>query len=229
MQTPVITHTSLRTLGIILTCGALAVGCAGNSVKPLQQETGAMTEAKQDSPPAVASEEENITSTPAPTDHDSQLEVANAEQSGSVTVSDTSSTTSDTTTVDSADTSGNTDNSSIQQPQQMTFYFGLNKTGLSEQDKTVLKEHAQFLKANPTLILEINGHTDHTGPHQYNEYLSKQRADAVAKVLISEGVTRSQLVINALADDTPLVEKSDPGKNRRVELQYDEMNMVGTM
>ena len=104
----------------------------------------------------------------------------------------------------------------------------MNKTVLDEKDKEILKEHARFLKANPTLVLEINGHTDSKGPHQYNEFLSKLRAESVATVLIAEGITRSQLVINALADDKPLAEKTDPGKNRRVELQYDDMNMVST-
>ena len=199
----------LRTLGIILTCGALAVGCAGNSVKPLTQES------------------EPVTTTPITTSEINATEEKSTQASAAV-ASEVATPPTEATTAAADKQPDNNSVASVQQPAQMAFYFGVNKTELDEQDKAVIKEHARFLKANPSLVLEINGHTDSKGSHKYNEYLSKQRAEAVATVLITEGITRSQLAINALADDKPLTDNKDPGKNRRVELQYDEMDMVGT-
>jgi peptidoglycan-associated lipoprotein len=212
MQSLNVNLKQLRTLGIFLTCGALAIGCAGNSVKPLTQESEPVTT----TPVATNSD----TSSNTPVQAEKQNEVATPP------VSESSATTPESASVVAENTPNSESHSAIQQPAQLTFYFGLNKTVLDEKDKEILKEHARFLKANPTLVLEINGHTDSKGPHHYNEFLSKLRAESVATVLIAEGITRSQLVINALADDKPVADANDPGKNRRVELQYDEMNVV---
>lgn len=216
MQTPSFKLKQLRTLGVILACGALAVGCAGNSVSPMDQETGPVATTTESDAPVAASDAK-------PTDpniEDATTPVADENQTAMV---DTSAVSTETSPAPDSEVTP-----AVQQPEQMTFYFGFNKTSLDDQDKAILQEHARFLKANPSLTLEINGHTDNKGPHQYNEFLSKLRAESVAKVLIDEGITRSQLVIHALADDKPLADASDPGKNRRVELQYDEMNMLSS-
>jgi peptidoglycan-associated lipoprotein len=212
MQTHDFKLKQLRTLGIILTCGALAAGCAGNSVKPMTQEVGPVASATEQTVPISVSE----TKPAQPV----------ATESTTAPVDDTQAATTETPEIIADKTTDSEDVTVAQQPAQMTFYFGFNKTQLDDQDKDILKEHARFLKANPSLVLEINGHTDHKGPHAYNEYLSKQRAESVAKVLIADGIPRSQLIINALADNKPLADQTDPSKNRRVELQYDEMNML---
>lgn len=119
-----------------------------------------------------------------------------------------------------------TDISAKGQPKQMKFFFGFDKSSLDETDKIIIKEHARFMIDNPGLIMQISGHTDKHGAREYNEYLSKQRASEVAKIMISEGVPESQLVIKALANDKPLLEAEDSRKNRRVELEYQELNVV---
>lgn len=219
MQTHEFKLKQLRTLGIILTCGALAVGCAGKGVKPVTPETESVASApvdQNDSKPAEEKASETVAVSPIVDNANEATPVSNevAEKSTEITPV--------------ADDSGNKaeESTEIRQPGQLTFYFGFDKTELNDSDKAILKEHARFLKANPSLILQVNGHTDHHGPRQYNEHLSKQRAEAVAKVLLAEGITRSQMVINALADDKPLAEQGSGKKNRRVELEYNELNLV---
>lgn len=219
MQTPTFKLKPMLTLGIMMACSALAVGCAGTGVNQLNPEPSPTANASSESDTPVAlNESKSGSETPVKMQKENVMPVSNEVQ-GNTTEIDT--TTAETTTPEN-------DNSVTQEPSQTTFYFGFNKTELDDQDKVTLKQHAVFLKANPSLILQINGHTDHTGPHGYNEFLSKQRAEAVAKVLIADGIQRSQLVINALADDKPLADSSDPGKNRRVELQYNAMDMLTT-
>ena len=87
-------------------------------------------------------------------------------------------------------------------------------------------KHARFLVDNPEMVLKIQGHTDHHGPKVYNEYLSKKRSEAVAKILIDQGVQESQLKIIAMANEAPLTDAEDTRLNRRVELEYSEMNLV---
>ncbi len=218
MQTPAINLKSLRTLGIILACGGLAVGCAGNSVSPKNQEISPVASTTDAQNPVTTSEATPMTEAPRDTSPNTVAPDSSEVQSSPA---DTAAVVAESAPVSEAA-------ADIQQPTQSTFYFGFNKTELDDQDKAILNEHARFLKANPSLVLEINGHTDHTGPHNYNEFLSKLRAESVAKVLIADGINRSQLVIKALADDKPLADNIEPGKNRRVELQYDEMDMLST-
>lgn len=120
------------------------------------------------------------------------------------------------------------DISKNEQPKIMKFFFGFDKTSLDETDKNTIEQHARFMLDNPGLMMQISGHTDKHGPRTYNEYLSKQRASEVAKIMINAGVPESQLVIKALADDKPLADASESRKNRRVELEYQELNLVST-
>lgn len=213
----------LRTLGIFLACGALAVGCADNNVKPMGQDTGPVSSSQVRDATVANSDTNTSTQTPS----ESATSVASHSASPAADDANASSAQADTT-LNMVSASTPQTSAAIQEPTQRMFYFGVNKATLDDQDKAVLKQHARFLKANPDLVLEINGHTDSTGSHVYNEYLSKQRAEAVAKVLIGDGVTQSQLVINALADTKPIADSNDRAKNRRVELQYDDMSMVST-
>lgn len=228
MHTPDFKLKPLRTLGIFLACGALIAGCAGNSVKPMSQDTGPISSSTGNNAPLAASEDSASEQTPSattspPASKDIASSADNTTPANKTNAKLMQSDAPETDAQAPAQTA-----SVATEPTQSTFYFGVNKSELNDQDKAVLEQHARFLKANPTLVLEINGHTDSTGSHDYNEYLSKRRADAVAKVLINDGVTRSQLVINALADNKPLPDHTDPGRNRRVELQYDDMSMVSS-
>jgi peptidoglycan-associated lipoprotein len=112
------------------------------------------------------------------------------------------------------------------QPEQLQFQFGFDKAELSEEDREVVKQHAHYLIAHPGKVLHIQGHTDHHGARVYNEYLSKKRAESVVSILLEEGVAESQLEIQAMADSAPLADNSNTRLNRRVELQYSEMNLV---
>lgn len=116
----------------------------------------------------------------------------------------------------------------ITEPEQRIFYFGFDKTDISQDDIDALMEHADFLKGNAAVVVAIDGHTDYRGPRSYNEHLSKKRAESVARVLIDAGVPESQLLINALADGKPMECKNDTLHNRRVELHYKDGNLASS-
>ncbi len=111
-------------------------------------------------------------------------------------------------------------------PEQSVFYFGFNKSEVTEEDVDVLKEHADYLRANPELVVQIEGHTDFHGPRAYNEQLSKKRAEAIARILLDDGVPQTQLAVNAQADNQPLECKGDTRHNRRVELIYKNSHLA---
>lgn len=69
----------------------------------------------------------------------------------------------------------------------------------------------------------IEGHTDSRGTVEYNQELSRRRARAVARALISRGVDPSRLDVRAFGEARPMDEgESDVSlaRNRRVELHF---------
>lgn len=193
---------------LALTAGVLTVGCASNGAK----KTGTAVASKPVSVTAVKSKksetvESTVTVKPVvqnPTSQADKAELAEKKVSKFPEV----------------DIVDNT------RPEQMNFQFGFDKAELSDDDKQIVIRHARFLVDNPEMILKINGHTDQHGPRAYNEYLSKMRAEAVAAILIEQGVQESQLEIVAMANEAPLLDNEDDSKNRRVELEYSEINLV---
>ena len=200
-----------------LAAGSLAVGCASNGNKK--------TETAETSNPApiVASIESNNNTEQSINNTDATIEnkaTIQAEKAPLVTAQPEENSTASVIAYPDVELSENA------KPDQLSFQFGFDKAELSEEDKNIVMQHARFLVDNPDVVLKIQGHTDHHGPKEYNEYLSKKRAESVAKILIEEGVQESQLEIVAMADDAPLAEAEDTRLNRRVELQYSEINLV---
>lgn len=83
----------------------------------------------------------------------------------------------------------------------------------------------QFISQNAAACnwsgLSIVGHTDLSGSDQYNQELSQRRADAVASVLASNGVSPSLFDISAMGENMPRVPTPDgvrSPQNRRVEI-----------
>lgn len=96
-----------------------------------------------------------------------------------------------------------------------SIYFASNHFKLSPNDKTDLNSIAKQLKAIHGII-EISGHTDKVGSSNYNEKLSKKRAQSVADYLISKGVSSKNIIVIGFGKDKPASDNHD--KNRRVEI-----------
>jgi OOP family OmpA-OmpF porin len=102
----------------------------------------------------------------------------------------------------------------------VTFRSGSSVVGPSSAN--VLNQVADALNANPTMKVEIQGHTDNSGARAGNLRISQQRADAVRSYLISRGVDGSRLTAKGYGPDQPLVPNTTPAartQNRRVELK----------
>jgi peptidoglycan-associated lipoprotein len=107
------------------------------------------------------------------------------------------------------------------QPDTLAFYFATNHSGVQQADFEKLIAHAEYLMQNPTMSLRILGHTDQSGSAEYNRRLAKQRAEAVARVLIDYGVQPSQIHVESLGEDKPIAGLEHAIADRRVELQYE--------
>jgi outer membrane protein OmpA-like peptidoglycan-associated protein len=99
--------------------------------------------------------------------------------------------------------------------------FDFNKATLKQDAAPVVAQVVKLLKDNPGLKLEIGGHTDNIGGHDYNVKLSQQRAAAIVAALVAQGIAADRLRAAGYGADKPVAgnEKEEGrAKNRRVEL-----------
>jgi outer membrane protein OmpA-like peptidoglycan-associated protein len=107
--------------------------------------------------------------------------------------------------------------------QQRSFivFFDWNRADLTERARQIVAEAAQQTRAQRTTRIEVAGHADRSGTVQYNQALSRRRAEAVAAELVRLGVAREEIIITALGESQPLVATADDARepqNRRVEI-----------
>jgi hypothetical protein len=101
------------------------------------------------------------------------------------------------------------------------IYFDVDKATLRAEAEAALVQIRDLLKKDPTLKLEVQGHTDNTGTHEHNVTLSADRAAAVKAWLIAHGTDSARLTTNGYAETKPVGPNTTPEgrqKNRRVEL-----------
>jgi len=67
-------------------------------------------------------------------------------------------------------------------------HFPFDSFTISDEWQTVLDRHAEWLRSNPKVHVQVEGHTDERGTEEYNVTLGQRRADAVREYLVSAGV-----------------------------------------
>ena len=99
-------------------------------------------------------------------------------------------------------------------------YFATDMYNINSNSKLALDKLVKVFRAYPETNILIEGHTDDVGKENYNQTLSKRRANAVGKYLKSAGVASSRLTINYYGETQPKVENTSDAnrsENRRVE------------
>ncbi len=102
------------------------------------------------------------------------------------------------------------------------IFFERAKFNLEDKSKTELSKMLVLLKENPTMKVEISGHTDDIGKDLDNNTLSTNRAKAVYDYLIANGITATQLVYKGYGKLKPKVPNTNDvnrAKNRRIEFK----------
>ena len=101
-----------------------------------------------------------------------------------------------------------------------TAKFPVNKYELSKEAKDALDAFAERLKTeNKNVYLEIQGHTDATGPDEYNLKLGEERAEAVRRYLNKAGVALNRMSTISYGSAEPVESnktRDGRSKNRRV-------------
>lgn len=100
--------------------------------------------------------------------------------------------------------------------------FRYDSEALTDPSRAALDRIAGVLIEQPTLRLEIAGHTDAQGDAAYNLWLSEQRAKSVMAYLVTRGVEPERLMARGYGGTQPIAANSTReglARNRRVELR----------
>ena len=91
---------------------------------------------------------------------------------------------------------------------------------LRSESFTELGKLKDLLTENPSMAIEIYGHTDNVGSDQANQTLSENRAHAVFDYLVGHGIGKTRLAFKGFGETTPIDSNdTEDGRqsNRRTE------------
>lgn len=100
--------------------------------------------------------------------------------------------------------------------------FDTGKSDLKPDAKENLKKMAEIMKKYPENVLTVKGYTDSTGPAEFNEALSEERAKSVKETLVASGMPAPIIGTAGLGPTNPIADNSSPSgrkQNRRVEIE----------
>ena len=98
------------------------------------------------------------------------------------------------------------------------IHFKFDKYDLDSESRTILKGNAEYLKNNPGMHIEIQGHCDERGTNNYNTALGERRAQSTKQYLVSQGVNSSNVHVVSFGEEKPFCFESGEScwyENRR--------------
>ncbi|WP_228462060.1 OmpA family protein [Alloalcanivorax profundimaris] len=103
--------------------------------------------------------------------------------------------------------------------------FEFDSARLTTSSESTLDRIAESLKAQTDFRVEVAGHTDSVGNADYNEELSRQRAESVRQYLLDRGVAADRVSARGYGELDPIASnetESGRAMNRRVEFRVTE-------
>jgi outer membrane protein OmpA-like peptidoglycan-associated protein/tetratricopeptide (TPR) repeat protein len=91
-------------------------------------------------------------------------------------------------------------------------FFDLKKATLRQESYVELNKLLDFMTKNPTMKIEISGHTDTRGDDKENMTLSSERAKSVYQYLISKGISADRLSYKGYGESKPKISDAEISK-----------------
>ena len=110
------------------------------------------------------------------------------------------------------------------------IYFETDEYYLLPESFSELDKLVKIMKENPSMTINIQGHTDSDGGKDYNQKLSEKRANSVRNYIIKKGIAESRLSHQGYGLSKPVADNSSSSgkqKNRRVEFVTKTQDTVG--
>ena len=106
-------------------------------------------------------------------------------------------------------------------PPPYLVFFDWNSAVVGPSGKEVIKVAADAFRAGAPVTVQVTGFTDTSGSADYNQRLSVRRANAVAAVMVQDGVPQNVLMVTGRGQNDLRVPTADgvrEAQNRRVEI-----------
>lgn len=108
-------------------------------------------------------------------------------------------------------------------PDDLLIYFEFNDIRFKTDSQTDSRvaEFNEWLGKYPGSILYVTGHTDLVGTPEYNHELGLNRAKAVSKYLVNQGIDGEMIRTESMGETKPAagyITKEERAKNRRTEI-----------
>ena len=106
------------------------------------------------------------------------------------------------------------------------IFFDSGKSTLKPESMSEIERVYKLMVDNPTMEIEISGHTDNVGSEALNKKLSAARAGAVVQVLINKGIPAYRMTSAGYGFDKPIAPNTTPdgrAQNRRTEFKVTKM------
>ena len=103
-----------------------------------------------------------------------------------------------------------------------TLIFPQGESTITASSYEELDKLVQMLRENPTMVIQLEGHTDFRGDDKLNMKLSKDRVEATQEYLVSKGISKNRIKTKAFGGSQPLSRTNDAEAarlNRRVEVR----------
>ncbi|MFN3402503.1 MAG: OmpA family protein [Cytophagaceae bacterium] len=101
-------------------------------------------------------------------------------------------------------------------------FFDVDKATLRKESVDELERLLEILTKNPTIKIQIGGHTDSDGNDDHNMKLSHNRAKAVVEYLVKKGIPEARLSFKGYGETKPIAPNDTPENkqlNRRTEIE----------
>jgi outer membrane protein OmpA-like peptidoglycan-associated protein len=105
--------------------------------------------------------------------------------------------------------------------------FQADSASIDQSSIPTLEELYQFLYDNPTIVVEIGGHTNSLPSDEYCDQLSAARAKATADFIIAKGIDAKRLIYKGYGKRQPIATNMTPEgrrRNQRVEVKIVKLN-----
>ncbi len=106
---------------------------------------------------------------------------------------------------------------------RITLYinFDVNDVNIKTDSKPVIDKIVKMLTTDPTLKIQIEGHTDNQGNAAHNKQLSELRSITVMRAIVEQGIESDRITYIGYGQEKPIAKNETAegrSKNRRVEL-----------
>lgn len=114
----------------------------------------------------------------------------------------------------------------FQQMEHSLVLFDTDKTEIKPEFEERLEWVWQYMKADPLVLVRVNGHTDDIGKNLYNWHLSRRRAESIKDYLVLHGVEAERITTDYFGESKPAASnRNQKGryKNRRTLMRLEKV------